>query len=252
MAYRIKPTSCSSVCDNVKHLCIAWKVWDNVSIRSEMKRVGVSKEPGCSWSKSRTILTFSIRETCLHVQEGGKVVSLLGELEKRMKERGYVGGSVGLVFVEVEEETKEEMVGLHGERLAFDFGLLSMREGKGGPRARHRYAEEWKKHIFLSSGCGKGLIYLFDCCSNPEMVSHNSSSLDALISPSISANPGSSLSFMKGVLPKYFSSEWSFAQFHLPEYTKFIAAFGSQNTVIIVGMDGRKWLESTQQNLCSY
>lgn len=43
----------------------------------------------------------------------------------------------------------------------------------------------------------------------------------------------------QGVLPKYFSSEWSFAQFHLPEDTQFIAAFGSQNTIIIVGMDGR-------------
>ncbi|THG01112.1 hypothetical protein TEA_024982 [Camellia sinensis var. sinensis] len=75
---------------------------------------------------------------------------------------------------------------------------------------------------------------------SPAMVSHNSSSsLDALISPSTSANPGSSLSFMKGVLPKYFSSEWSFAQFHFPKYTEFIAAFGSQNTVIIVGMDRR-------------
>lgn len=42
-----------------------------------------------------------------------------------------------------------------------------------------------------------------------------------------------------GVLPKYFSSEWSFAQFHLPENTKFIVAFGSQNTVLISGMDGR-------------
>lgn len=42
-----------------------------------------------------------------------------------------------------------------------------------------------------------------------------------------------------GVLPKYFSSEWSFAQFHLPEDTQFITAFGSQNTVIIVGLDGR-------------
>ncbi|XP_065870157.1 autophagy-related protein 18c [Euphorbia lathyris] len=67
---------------------------------------------------------------------------------------------------------------------------------------------------------------------------NSSTSLDALISPSTSANPGSSLSFMKGVLPKYFSSEWSFAQFHLPEATQFIAAFGSQNTVIIAGMDG--------------
>nr|GMD57722.1 autophagy-related protein 18D-like [Ipomoea batatas] len=67
---------------------------------------------------------------------------------------------------------------------------------------------------------------------------HSSTSLDALISPSTGANPGSSLSFMRGVLPRYFSSEWSFAQFHLPECTQFIAAFGSQNTVIITGMDG--------------
>ncbi|XP_008803019.1 autophagy-related protein 18c [Phoenix dactylifera] len=73
----------------------------------------------------------------------------------------------------------------------------------------------------------------------PGMVHQNSSSsLDALISPNTGANPGSSLSFMKGVLPKYFSSEWSFAQFHLPEATRYIAAFGAHNTVVIVGMDG--------------
>ncbi|KAL6530376.1 Autophagy-related protein 18d [Orobanche hederae] len=79
----------------------------------------------------------------------------------------------------------------------------------------------------------------------PSSFSHNSSnSLDPLISQSNGANPGSSLSFMKayagtpsGVLPKYFSSEWSLAQFHLPECTHSIAAFGSHNTVVIVGMD---------------
>ncbi|GMI90515.1 homolog of yeast autophagy 18C [Hibiscus trionum] len=74
----------------------------------------------------------------------------------------------------------------------------------------------------------------------PALFHQNSStSLDALISPSTGANPGSLLSFMRGLLPKYFSSEWSFAQFHLPEDThQFIAAFGSQNTVIIVRMNG--------------
>jgi hypothetical protein len=34
-----------------------------------------------------------------------------------------------------------------------------------------------------------------------------------------SRNAQSALSFMKGFLPKYFSSEWSFAQFRLPEDT---------------------------------
>lgn len=67
---------------------------------------------------------------------------------------------------------------------------------------------------------------------------NSSTPLDPLISSSTGANPSSSLSFLRGVLPKYFSSEWSFAQFHLPEDTQFIAAFGSQNTLVIVGMDG--------------
>lgn len=54
-----------------------------------------------------------------------------------------------------------------------------------------------------------------------------------------SANAGSSLSFMKGVLPKYFSSEWSFSQFRVPEETKAIVAFGSmKNTIVIVCANG--------------
>jgi WD40 repeat protein len=55
----------------------------------------------------------------------------------------------------------------------------------------------------------------------------------------LSSNPGSSLSFLKGVLPSYFSSEWSFAQFHLPEEIRAVVAFGAQkNTVLILGTDG--------------
>lgn len=49
----------------------------------------------------------------------------------------------------------------------------------------------------------------------------------------------SHLSFIKGVLPKYFSSEWSVAQFRLAEGLQHIVAFGHQkNTVVILGMDG--------------
>lgn len=52
-------------------------------------------------------------------------------------------------------------------------------------------------------------------------------------------NPTSSLSFVKGVLPKYFSSEWSFAQYRLPEDVRTLVAFGPEkNTVVIVGLDG--------------
>ncbi|XP_047327493.1 autophagy-related protein 18d-like [Impatiens glandulifera] len=62
--------------------------------------------------------------------------------------------------------------------------------------------------------------------------------LEPLVSSTSRVNPWSSLSLMKGFLPKCFSEEWSFAQFHLPKYTKFIAAFGSENTVMVVGRNG--------------
>ncbi|KAK6117864.1 hypothetical protein DH2020_048389 [Rehmannia glutinosa] len=107
---------------------------------------------------------------------------------------------------------------------------------------------------WLAVSSDKGTVHIFSlrvrvvgedrstestAAKSPALLNQNSSnSLDPLISPSTGANPGSSFYFMKGVLPKYFSSEWSFAQFHLPDYTHFIAAFGSQNTVVIVGTDG--------------
>ncbi|KAK4382854.1 Autophagy-related protein 18a [Sesamum angolense] len=48
------------------------------------------------------------------------------------------------------------------------------------------------------------------------------------------------LSSFKGILPKYFSSEWSMAQFRVPEDIKHIIAFGHEmNTVLIIGMNGR-------------
>lgn len=43
-----------------------------------------------------------------------------------------------------------------------------------------------------------------------------------------------------GVLPKYFNSEWSVAQFRLHEGSQYVVAFGHQkNTIVILGMDGR-------------
>jgi len=51
-------------------------------------------------------------------------------------------------------------------------------------------------------------------------------------------NPKSSLSFMKSILPKYFSSEWSFAQFRVPD-SRTIVAFGAEkNSIIVVSAEG--------------
>lgn len=51
-------------------------------------------------------------------------------------------------------------------------------------------------------------------------------------------NPKSSFAFMKGVLPKYFSSSWSFAQFRVPEVKTLVAFGAEQNSIIVVGADG--------------
>lgn len=51
-------------------------------------------------------------------------------------------------------------------------------------------------------------------------------------------NPTSSLSFMSSLLPKYFSSEWSYAQFKVKE-CRNIVAFGQQdNSIIVVNTAG--------------
>jgi hypothetical protein len=53
------------------------------------------------------------------------------------------------------------------------------------------------------------------------------------------AAAASAISFVKGFLPKYFSSEWSLAQFKLPEFTKSLVAFGPEpNTLVVVTVEG--------------
>jgi WD40 repeat protein len=52
------------------------------------------------------------------------------------------------------------------------------------------------------------------------------------------ANPTSSFSFLSSLLPKYFSSQWSFSQFRVPE-VRSIVAFGSEpNSIVVVCANG--------------
>ncbi|OVA14840.1 WD40 repeat [Macleaya cordata] len=91
---------------------------------------------------------------------------------------------------------------------------------------------------WLAVSSDKGTVHVFSLKVNAGSPaidkSHSSSDLSVAV-PSTS----SSLSFIKGVLPKYFNSEWSVAQFRLSEASQYIVAFGHQkNTVVILGMDG--------------
>ncbi|OIW12709.1 hypothetical protein TanjilG_24642 [Lupinus angustifolius] len=93
---------------------------------------------------------------------------------------------------------------------------------------------------WLAVSSDKGTVHVFGLKVNSAILEHensgNSSNSDAG-----STLSRASLSFtkFKGVLPKYLKSEWSVAQFHLHEASRYIVAFGHQkNTVIIIGLNG--------------
>ncbi|GKV31533.1 hypothetical protein SLEP1_g40215 [Rubroshorea leprosula] len=103
--------------------------WETAhSLRSEMKHSGVSKEPGCSWVeiKDSTYVFYAGNTSC---ERGSEVFNLLKELEGKMREKGYTGGTTRLAYIDIEEEAKRERLGLHSEKLALAFGLLSIPSG---------------------------------------------------------------------------------------------------------------------------
>ncbi|KAJ4955341.1 hypothetical protein NE237_012124 [Protea cynaroides] len=91
---------------------------------------------------------------------------------------------------------------------------------------------------WLAVSSDKGTVHVFSLKVNSGSPGNdNTHSVSG--SNNVAPSTGSSLSFIKGVLPKYFSSEWSVAQFRLHEDSQYIVAFGHQkNTIIILGMDG--------------
>ncbi|XP_074564175.1 autophagy-related protein 18a-like [Curcuma longa] len=89
---------------------------------------------------------------------------------------------------------------------------------------------------WLAVSSDKGTVHVFSLKVNLGLTANDK---PRPASDSNAPTQSSHLSFIKGVLPKYFHSEWSVAQFRLHENTHYIVAFGHQkNTVIILGMDG--------------
>ncbi len=111
---------------------------------------------------------------------------------------------------------------------------------------------------WLACSSDKGTIHVFSLTDDDGKGASSSSSggggvldmaarssagdKDAAASAAAASNSTSSLGFFKGILPKYFSSEWSYAQFRIPE-TRTIVAFGADNhQLIVVGADGAFYL----------
>ncbi|KAI3749254.1 hypothetical protein L2E82_19861 [Cichorium intybus] len=117
-------------------------------------------------------------------------------------------------------------------------GTLLQEVRRGADRAEI-YSLAFSSTIqWLAVSSDKGTVHVFSL--KPSQANQGT---NKAIESSDQNNPvsssSSSLSFIKGVLPKYFSSEWSVAQFRLVEGSQYIVAFGHQkNTVVIIGMDG--------------
>eukprot|EP00927_Polykrikos_kofoidii_P021977 TRINITY_DN20652_c0_g1_i3.p1 TRINITY_DN20652_c0_g1~~TRINITY_DN20652_c0_g1_i3.p1 ORF type:complete len:430 (+),score=69.43 TRINITY_DN20652_c0_g1_i3:123-1412(+) len=100
---------------------------------------------------------------------------------------------------------------------------------------------------WLAAASEKGTVHVFSVRRNPAkgaqslyvgLGSPRSNPSGASESSPQTSNSRSSLQSLSKVLPAYFSSEWSLAQFRVTDY-RFIAAFGSDpHTVIVVCANG--------------
>mmetsp|Transcript_8959 Transcript_8959/g.17466 ORF Transcript_8959/g.17466 Transcript_8959/m.17466 type:complete len:371 (+) Transcript_8959:59-1171(+) len=99
---------------------------------------------------------------------------------------------------------------------------------------------------WLAVSSNHGTIHIFKLNEKGKAIQQDSKAKDApqkeeapnlKVEDPSKANPKSSFSFMKGILPKYFSSEWSYAQCKIPD-SRTIVAFGPSNSIIAVSADG--------------
>lgn len=85
----------------------------------------------------------------------------------------------------------------------------------------------------------KGTVHVFKLDKPEECLNCASDEEDdRASSPKKTAGTATNIPFVKDILPKYFSSKWSHAQFHVSD-AKFVATFGSEkNTVIAISTNG--------------
>ncbi|PIN26991.1 putative WD40 repeat protein [Handroanthus impetiginosus] len=91
---------------------------------------------------------------------------------------------------------------------------------------------------WLAVSSDKGTVHVFGLKIDSSSLGINGSREAA--TDDLAPASTSRLSFIKGVLPKYFSSEWSVAQFRIQEGVRHIVTFGhKKDTIIIISTDGR-------------
>ncbi|KAM0947416.1 putative tetratricopeptide-like helical domain superfamily, DYW domain-containing protein [Dioscorea sansibarensis] len=92
-------------------------------LRETMKKKGMKKQGGCSWIEINKEVHFFYGGDNTH-PETEKIHVVLKEVEKKMKEElGYVHG-VSYAMHDVEDESKEENLRMHSEKLAIGLWLV--------------------------------------------------------------------------------------------------------------------------------
>ncbi|EPS63455.1 hypothetical protein M569_11327 [Genlisea aurea] len=100
------------------------KKWEeSETTRSIMATRGIQKVKACSWIEVNGVVhEFLVGDRTHPATES--IYAKVFEIEKEMREAGYVP-TTELVHFDVEEEEKEQSLGYHSEKLALAFGLLT-------------------------------------------------------------------------------------------------------------------------------
>ncbi|KAF5188851.1 Pentatricopeptide repeat-containing protein eli1 protein [Thalictrum thalictroides] len=102
--------------------------WEGVAkIRTMMKNSGIQKEPGCSSIEvDNKVHEFLVGD--LKHPKSKDIYLMLKDLYRRLKEDGYTP-QTDIVLHDIGKLEKEQALGVHSEKLAIAFGLISTQPG---------------------------------------------------------------------------------------------------------------------------
>ncbi|KAK7273281.1 hypothetical protein RIF29_14330 [Crotalaria pallida] len=97
--------------------------WDNVaSVRKNMQKKKVKKEPGLSWVENQGVVHYFCVGDTSH-PDNKLIYAMLEWLNMKTRDAGYVPDR-NVVLLDVEDDEKERLLWVHSERLALAFGLI--------------------------------------------------------------------------------------------------------------------------------
>lgn len=97
--------------------------WDNVaSVRKNMQKKRVKKEPGLSWVENQGVVHYFTVGDTSH-PDIKLICAMLEWLNKKTRDAGYVP-DCNAVLLDVEDDEKGRLLWMHSERLALAFGLI--------------------------------------------------------------------------------------------------------------------------------